>query len=65
MMIHQGILADEAKARMTASLKRMNDYAKSKGVKFTVETREPRNLGPGGAANPPVPPPGLPLSVCN
>jgi hypothetical protein len=48
---------------MTASLRRMNDYAKTKGVKITVETRERRNFGPDGPPNPPISPPGLPLSA--
>lgn len=63
VMINQGVLTDETKATMTASLRQMNEYAKAKGVRITVETREPRNFGPDGPPNPPLSPPGLPLSA--
>ena len=71
VMINQGQLTPDTRANATAALKRMSDYARTKGVKISVETRV---VGPGpGAAGrgrgdttvpavAPVPPPGLPLS---
>ncbi len=39
IMINQGQLAADAKANAIAALRRMSDYAKTKGVKISVETR--------------------------
>ena len=69
IMINQGYLIPESKANATAALKRMGDYAKSKGVKISVETRvvsPPYTMGPNGTPVAPAPTPlaadGLPLS---
>ena len=64
VMINQGLLTNETKARLTAALRLMNEYARTKAVKITVETREPRNFGPAPGDNPaPAVAPGLPLSA--
>jgi hypothetical protein len=72
VMINQGQLTPTTKAQATAALRLMSDYAKTKGVKISVETRV---VGQGGGAgvrgrgdNPiaavaPPPASGLPLSA--
>jgi len=71
VMINQGQLTPATKANATAALRLMSAYAKTKGVKISVETRA---VGPGGAGgrgrgdNPlpavaPAPVSGLPLSA--
>jgi hypothetical protein len=56
VMVNQGALTTATMPTATATLRRMNEYAKSKGVRITVETREPRvrDVEPGT---------GLPLSA--
>ena len=56
VMINQGALTTATLPAATAALRRMNEYAKSKGIRITVETREPRvsDVEPGT---------GLPLSA--
>ena len=67
VMINQGQLTPETKENATAALKMMSDYAKTKGVKISVETRVVAS-GTGGRGRgdnstpPPAPPPGLPLA---
>ncbi len=76
VMVNQGRLTAEALPRATATIKRMGEYAKSKGVKISVETRGGGGGGRGrggrgaqgqggataaaGAAPAPVPPPAAP-----
>ncbi len=72
VMVNQGQLTPATKANAMAALRVMNDYARTKGVKISVETRV---VGPAGGAggrgrgdNPapavaPAPAPGLPLSA--
>jgi len=74
VMVNQGQLTPDTKANATAALKLMAEYAKTKGVKISLETR-PVGRGGGGrgrAGTPtpadapapaPAPPPGLPLSA--
>ncbi len=70
VMINQGRLTPESLERATAAMKLMGDYARTKGVKISVETRGGgggrgrggRGRGRGdmataGAAPPPTPPP--------
>jgi sugar phosphate isomerase/epimerase len=56
VMINQGRLTPDTKTYAAAALRVMSDYAKTKGVKISVETR---TMGPRGAANAA----GLPLSA--
>ena len=72
VMINQGQLTPATKANATAALRLMSDYARTKGVKISVETRVvgpgPGAAGRGRGDNPtpaaaPDPPPGLPLSA--
>jgi hypothetical protein len=69
VMINQGQLTPETKANATAALKLMSDYAKTKNVKISVETRVVASgLGGRGRGDnsvppsAPPPPPGLPLA---
>jgi hypothetical protein len=66
VMVNQGLLTNETKSRVTAALRLMNEYANKRGVKITVETREPRNVAPtpGDNAASGIAP-GLPLSAPN
>ena len=51
LMINQGQLTAETKANAIAALRRMSDYAKTKGVKISVETRvvgPTYSMGPDG-----------------
>jgi sugar phosphate isomerase/epimerase len=47
VMINQGQLTPATKANATAALRLMSDYARTKGVKISVETRD---VGPAGGA---------------
>jgi hypothetical protein len=47
VMVNQGQLTPATKANAMAALRLMNDYARTKGVKIAVETRE---VGPAGGA---------------
>jgi hypothetical protein len=72
VMINQGNLTPATKANATAALKLMSEYARAKGVKISVETRD---VGPaggaGGRGRGEIPPPaiapvsssGMPLSA--
>ena len=62
VMINQGQLTNATKAHSAAALKLMSDYAKTKGVKISVETRVVGQGGRGRGDTPP-PPAGLPLSA--
>src|SRR5262245_23234771 len=59
VMINQGMLSEANKDIAIATLKTMNEYGKSKGVKVSLE---PRGGGGGGrrGAEAPAPPPGPP-----
>jgi Xylose isomerase-like TIM barrel len=75
VMINQGRLTPDTLARATAALKLMGDYAKTKGVKISVETRGGGGRGGRGgrgaggrsdagasnAATAPAPPPLAPI----
>ena len=64
VMINQGQLTPESKARSTVALQAMGEYGKSKNVRISVETRVVgggRGAAPAPADAPPAP--GLPLSA--
>jgi sugar phosphate isomerase/epimerase len=68
VMVNQGQLTPATKANATAALRLMGDYAKTKGVKISVETRVVGSGGRGRGDSPtpavaPAPAPGLPLSA--
>lgn len=54
VMINQAQLTPDTQAHATAALKLMSAYAKTKGVKISVETRVV--FGPGGPRSPGAPP---------
>lgn len=60
IMINQGQLTPDTKANATAALRLMSDYAKSKGVKIAVETRDVRQVGGDGGTGLPLSNPGGP-----
>lgn len=63
VMINQGAPTEENKAVATETLKRMGDYAKSKGIKVGMENRgvvSPEVLGLRGRAGEPPPAPPAP-----
>jgi hypothetical protein len=57
VMVNQGALTPENKGVAVASLKAMNDYGRTRGVKVSLE---PRGGGGGRRGAPPAPPPDPP-----